>query len=195
MDESNMTEPNEAGNDNKVMDVNITNVDLNEEKVLFEWEAAERSFKKRDKDFWITAIAILVLVGIILFFIKEFFLIVTLVSVLFLYYVLSTVPPLYVKNKITNRAIYFGDLRYEWDLLRRFWFKNSLNSELLEFETILRFPRQVSLVIRPEDKEKLKEIVIKKLPLIESSPGFIDKLTKWFADRLPLEKRESEKKA
>jgi hypothetical protein len=32
----------------------------------------ERSYKKRDRDFWITAISILVLVSVILIFIKEF---------------------------------------------------------------------------------------------------------------------------
>ncbi|MEI8067933.1 MAG: hypothetical protein WCG91_03240 [Candidatus Shapirobacteria bacterium] len=185
-----MTEENK-----ETMNVNITNVDLNEEKVIFEWEAAERSFKTRDRDFWITAIAILVLVGIILFFVKEFFLIIALISILFLYYVLSTVPPSNIKNKITNRAVYFGELRYDWTLLSRFWFKDSLNSELLQFETNLRFPRQVSIVINKEDKEKIKDIVVKKIPLVQDSPGFTDKLTKWFADRLPLEKRETEKKA
>jgi len=162
----------------------------NEERTLFEWEAAERSFKKRDKDFWITVIAILILFSVVLVFIKEFFLVVALVSVLFLYYVLSTVPPSNIKNKITNRGIHFGDAKYGWDLLLRFWFKKSLNSELLEFETNLRIPRQISLVINEADKEKIKEVVLKKLPLVESSPNFVDKLTKWFGDRLPLEKRE-----
>ncbi|MDD4027240.1 MAG: DUF5673 domain-containing protein [Candidatus Shapirobacteria bacterium] len=162
----------------------------NEEKILFQWEAPERSFKKRDKDFWITAIAILILFSVVLIFIKEFFLVVALVSVLFLYYVLSTVPPEKVKNKITNRGVYFGDAKYSWDILLRFWFKKSLNSEILEFETNLRIPRQISLVINEEDKEKIKEVVLKKLPLVESSLNFVDKTTKWFGDRLPLEKRE-----
>jgi len=162
----------------------------NEEKILFEWEAPERSFKKRDKDFWITAIAILVLFSVVLIFIKEFFLVVALVSVLFLYYVLSTVPPRMVKNKITNRGIKLEEANYDWRILLRFWFKKSLNSELLEFETNLRIPRQISLVINEADKQIIKEIVLKKLPLVESSPNFVDKLTKWFADRLPLEKRE-----
>jgi len=170
------------------VDNNIKNT--NEEKVLFEWEAPERSFKKRDKDFWITAIAILVLFSVVLIFIKEFFLVVALVSVLFLYYVLSTVPPRMVKNKITNRGIKLEGADYDWRILLRFWFKKSLNSELLELETNLRIPRQISLVINEADKEKIKGIVLKKLPLVESSPNFVDKLTKWFADRLPLEKRE-----
>ena len=162
----------------------------NEEKILFQWEAPERSFKKRDKDFWITAIAILILFSVVLIFIKEFFLVVALVSVLFLYYVLSTVPPEKVKNKITNRGIKLEEANYDWRILLRFWFKKSLNSELLEFETNLRIPRQISLVINENDKEKIKEIVLKKLPLIESSPNFVDKLTKKMGNMLPLEKRE-----
>jgi hypothetical protein len=162
----------------------------NEEKILFEWEATERSFKKRDKDFWITAVAILILFSVVLIFIKEFFLVVALVSILFLYYVLSTVPPRMVKNKITNRGIKLEEANYDWRILLRFWFKKSLNSELLEFETNLRIPRQISLVINENDKEKIKEIVLKKLPLIESSPNFVDKLTKKVGNMLPLEKRE-----
>ena len=168
--------------------------DTNEEKTLFEWEGPERAFKKRDKDFWITAISILILFSVVLFFVKEFFLIVALVSILFLYYVLSTVPPQIVKYKITNRTIYFGDSKYNWDILLRFWFRSSLDTDLLEFETNLRLPRQISLVINKSDEEKLKEIILKKLPLIESSPNFVDKMAKWWNDKMPWEKREKQEK-
>jgi len=164
--------------------------DTNEEKTLIKWAAAERAFKKKDKDFWITSISILVLFSVILIFIEEFFLIVALVSVLFLYYVLSTIPPQEVDYKITNRAIHFGDSKYNWDILLRFWFRKSLNVELLEFETNLRVPRQISLVIKESDKEEIKKIVLKKLPLVESSPNFVDKLAKWWNDKMPWEKRE-----
>ena len=149
----------------------------------------ERSYQERDRDFWVTAIALLVLVSVILFFIKEFFLIIALGSVLFLYYVLSTVPPSKVKNKLTNRGIYFGESRYEWGWLERFWFGKSLSSKMVHFETKLRFPRQISLVINPEDEEKIKAIAVKRIPLLESSPTFVDKVTKWFGERLPLENR------
>lgn len=167
--------------------------DLNEEKTLFEWDGLERAFKTRDRDFWVTVISILVLVSVILIFIKEFFLIVALFSAIFLYYVLSTVPPEKVKNKITNRGIYFGDAKYDWPVLRRFWFQKSLNSQMVLFETNLKLPRQIGLVINPSDQDKIKEIVVKKIPLLQSSPTFIDKLTKWFLVRLPLENREKEK--
>ncbi|MFA6518119.1 MAG: hypothetical protein WCV93_00500 [Candidatus Shapirobacteria bacterium] len=170
--------------------VEVTNLeDLNEEKVLVEWEAVERSYQERDRDFWVTAIALLVLVSVILFFIKEFFLIIALGSVLFLYYVLSTVPPGKVKNKLTNRGVYFGESRYEWGWLERFWFGKSLSSKMVHFETKLRFPRQISLVINPEDEEEIKAVVVKRIPLLEASPTFVDKVTKWFGERLPLENR------
>ncbi|MDP4009990.1 MAG: DUF5673 domain-containing protein [Candidatus Shapirobacteria bacterium] len=175
----------------KVIQVEVKKApDANEERVLFEWEAAERSFQKKDRDFWITIIATLVLFSVILIFIKEFYLILALVAAMFLYYVLHTVPPENIKSKITNRGIYFGEGRYEWSLLYRFWFKQILSSETLQIETNLHFPRQISLVINPEDKEKIKEIVAKRIPLIESSPTFIDKLTNWVTSKLPLENRE-----
>ncbi len=163
---------------------------LNEEITLYEWTAAERAFQKKDKDFWITSIAILVLVSVILIFIKEFFLIIALGSLLFLFYVLSTVPPGEIKYRITNRGIYLGDTQYFWDIFEKFWFKPNLSSEMIHLGTVLRFPRVVSLVMKANDKEKLKEIFIKKIPMIESAPSFIDKLTAWAAEKLPLEKRE-----
>jgi len=121
------------------------------------------------------------------------FLIIALGSVLFLYYVLSTIPPENTHYKITNRGLYFGEAFYPWSWVSRFWFKTSLSSLLLELETNLRFPRQISLVIHREDEETLKKIILKRLPMIASSPTFIDKLTKWFSERLPLENREKTK--
>lgn len=171
-------------------DINQSFEDVNDEKTLFEWNGPERPYKNRDKDFWITAVSTLVLFSIILFFIQEFFLILALVSILFLSYVLATVPPATIKNKITNRGIYFGELKYFWDDLENFCFKTSLNNEEIVFGTYLRFPRQVSIVIDPKDKDELKSIVVKKIPYVENPPGFIDKLSKWFSDRLPLEKRD-----
>lgn len=167
-------------------------IELYEEKTLFEWDAPQRAFKTRDRDFWITAISILVLVSVALILIKEFYLIIALVSLIFLYYVMSTVKPENVGCRLTNRGLYFGDHRYEWATFSRFWFGQSLDQDSLFLETILRFPRQVALVIKPQDKEKIKEILLKKMPMIESSPTFVDRLTKWFAQRLPLEEKKEE---
>lgn len=165
--------------------------DLNQEKDLFVWTAPERSFKKRDKDFWITSLSILILVSIILFFAKETFLIIALSGALFLYYALSTVEPQKITNKLTNRGIYFDKLFYSWRDLASFWFGKSLDSRAIFFETYLKFPRQVSLIIDSKDKKKIKKIVIKRLPLVKEEVRFIDKATAWLMKKLPLEDKKS----
>lgn len=168
-------------------------IDLNEEKVLFEWEAPERVYQQRNKDFWVTAIAILVLLSVILIFIKEYYLIMALMAVLFLYYALSTVEPGTIKNIITNRGIYFGELRYSWDILEKFWFKKNPSTSTINFGTLLKFPRVITMVINSADEDNIKDICVKRIPLLENAPTFVDKLTKWFGDRLPLEDRKADK--
>ena len=113
-----------------------------------------------------------------------------LIAVVFLYYALATVPPKEISYKITNRGIYFGEAYYPWGILERFWFKKSLSANTVNFGTIVKFPRVIIMVINEKDQEKIKEITVKRIPLLESSPTFIDKVTKWFADRLPLEDRK-----
>jgi len=163
---------------------------MNEEKVLIEWQAPEREWQKRNKEFWINVISILALLSIIFIFIKEFFLVIALFSALFFYYVMSSVEPKKITNKITNWGVHFGEAKYGWETMVRFWFKKKLSCTLLEFETGLKFPRQISLVINEGDQEKIRAIVIKKIPLIESRSNFIDNTTKWFSDRLPLETKK-----
>ena len=174
---------------------NENTINPNEEVVLYQWESAERPYKTRDRDFWITIVAILFIVGLIFFMIKEFFLVLAIASGIFFFYVLSTVPPGQVINKLTNRGIYFGEARYGWEDLEKFWFKSMLNSEMVHFGTKLKFPRLVSIVVNQKDVEKIKEIAVKYVPLLESSPSFTDKLTSWVIEHLPLEKRNKEKQS
>jgi len=165
---------------------------VREEKVLTTWTAPERAFKTRDKEFWVTAIAILLLVSVILFFVKEFFLILALLALIFLYYVLSTVPPGNIRNKITTKGIYVGPThRYDWELLRRYWFKTQLDQTILSLETIIGFPRVISLIVPLKHQKQIEKIMNKYLPYEESPPGFVDKLTAWTISRLPLEDKNT----
>lgn len=162
--------------------------DLREERELLSWEAPERVFKVKTKDFWITSIAILVLVSIILIFIKEYIAIFAAIAIMFYYYVISTVPPEKITNRLTNRGVYFGTAFYPWTNLSRFWLKKQSDYFSIHFETNLRFPPEVFLLFQGDDNyEKLKKIALRYLPLVESSPRFIDKASAWLAKKLPLE--------
>lgn len=163
----------------------------NEEREIFSWEAPERSLRKRDKDFWVTVLSTYFLTSIILIFAKETFLVFAIGAAIFLYYALSTVEPQIVINKITNRGVYFGSVFYDWRDLANFWFGKLADREAIFFETYLRFPRQVSLIIDTKDQDRLKELVVKKLPLVKPEPTFIDKASKWLMEKLPLEDKKS----
>jgi hypothetical protein len=169
---------------------NITYIDNNLEKNLFEWEQADRPYKKRDKNYWVTMIVLLILVSTIFFYMKEFMLIVALFSGLFLYYSLSAVTPENIYYRTTNRGVYYGDNRIEWALLNKFWVKQTLDSNIIYFETRLRFPHQISIIVNESDIDDLKKIISRRIPMLEDSPEFVDKVTKWVGKKFPIESKK-----
>lgn len=161
-------------------------------KILFSWKAPLRPFKKRDKEFWTTVLAIIFLLSLILFFVKEWFLIAAIISLAFVYYVLSTVPPEEIEYRITTKGISFGEKSYDWDLLWRFWFSNKYSERLLNIDTKLNLPGRLSLVIKKENEQVIKEIMEKYLLNEEAPLTFMEKASAWLAKKVPLdlEKRE-----
>ena len=161
---------------------------VKEERVLFEWQALERPYQRKNREFWTTTLSILGLICLILFFVKEWFLIVALIALVFLYYVLTTIPPQKTKYKITTKGVYLtSSQRVDWDLLRRFWFDQKWGHRLLHLETWLDFPQVISFVVTKEDEKKISQIIKKYLPQEESSPNFLDKLSSWLAKKFPIE--------
>src|SRR5476651_2211472 len=95
----------------------------NESKTVYlSWKSPSRLFKKRDKEFFRNIAAIVFLLLVILFFAKEFPLILAVISVSFLIYVFSTVPPEEVSHTISNLGIESAGHFYRWEDLDEFWF-------------------------------------------------------------------------
>lgn len=164
----------------------VTVLPVKEEKILFEWEALERPYQRKDREFWTTVLSILGLVCLILFFVKEWFLIAALIALVFLYYVLTTVPPQKAKYKITTKGVYLApSQRIDWDFFRRFWFDQKWGHQLLNFETWLNFPRVISFVIPESEEKKIAQIVEKYLPQEKSPPNFLDKFSSWLTKKFP----------
>lgn len=159
-------------------------------KILFNWKAPLRPFKKRDKEFWTTVLAIIFLLSLILFFVKEWFLIAAIFSLAFLYYVLSTVPPEEIEYRITNKGIAFEDRSYDWEFLWRFWFSDKYEQRLLNIDTRLSLPGRLSFVIKKEDETRIKEILEKYLLNEEAELTFFDKASAWLAKKVPLDLEE-----
>jgi len=163
-------------------------------KTLLAWEAPERVFKKRNKEFWTTILSIALLISIILFFAKEYFLIAAIFALIFLFYVLSTNPPQAIKYKITNQGVFWGKDKYEWELLWRFWFQEKEGQAILNIDTRLNFPKRLILLLGNQDKKEVRQIMEDFIPYEKVGPDFIEKSTRWLAKTFPLEPKETKNK-
>lgn len=154
---------------------------------LLVWKAASRPFKKRDREYYTTIGAIIFLLAVILLFLKEWLLIAVIISIGFLSYVLSTVVPQEVENKITTRGIAIDDKRFDWPFLNRFWFSLKWGSAILNIETKVAFPRHLMILYSAPDQEKIKKILERYLILEKPAKTFVDKASLWLQKKVPLE--------
>lgn len=156
------------------------------EELLFSWRAPARPFKKRDRSFFTTVAALGVLIGLILFFLEGILAVAVVAAIVFLVYVLFTVPPEEVEYRITNKGLVLADNKHQWDEFRRFWFTKRLDSNLLIIESI-NFPGRLEMVIQEEEKSKIREVLEQYLIHEEAAPNFLDRAAAWMSKKVPLE--------
>lgn len=154
------------------------------EKDLVSWTAASRPFKKRNREFYVTLIAIAAIVGLVLFLVEGFMPVILIISLVFLFYVLSTVEPEKIDYKITTKGIVIAEKRTDWDQITRFWFSRRFESQLLVVQTLV-LPGRLELVIDPDKKEEIKKALLKYVPEEEVPPSGLDRAAMWFSKKLP----------
>ena len=154
------------------------------EKELISWFAPSRPFKRRDKEYYITLVAIAAIVGLVLFLVEGFMPVILVISIVFLFYVMNTVEPENIEYKVTNRGIKVADKRNDWEMLNRYWFTKRFDTQLLIIES-LNFPGRLEVVVNEEIKEKLRSILNDYIKEEEIPPSFLDKAANWFSKKLP----------
>src|SRR4030042_6030893 len=113
------------------MDESAEKKEEKRQEVYLSWSSPSRLFKKRDKEYFTNIGAIVFLLVVILVFAREFMLIAAVVSIVFLVYVLSTVPPEDVEHSITNLGIDSAGHFYRWEEIADFWFEEQWGQVLL----------------------------------------------------------------
>ena len=155
------------------------------EKDILVWTAPSRAFKKRDKQFYVTTISITALVSLILFLAEGAMPVVLIISLVFLYYVLNSVPPDQVEYKITSKGIKISQtVTFPWQDLTRFWFIKRYEQDVLVFETRI-VPNRLEMLVRPELVDNCRKELQKFLPEETPNPSSMDKLIDWFSKKLP----------
>ena len=155
-------------------------------EVILTWISPSRPFKKRDRQYYTTVSAIIFLVSLILFFAGQFLPIAVVISVGFLAYVLSSVPPHDAHVELSTYGIEIEKTLYYWEEMGRFWFDTKYDQDLLQIE-VARFPGRIILVIKSELKDDLRKILSEVLLEEKPADTFYDKAAKWLQDKIPLE--------
>lgn len=155
-----------------------------EPEVLLSWQAPSRPFKRRSRDFYVTLVAMTSMVGLVIFLIEGFMPILLLISLVFLFYVLSTVEPEMIEYQITNKGVKMAMKTTAWKFMNRYWFTTRFGSTLLVIETY-NLPGRMELVIDPGSKDKINDILKELLVHEQIPPSGLDRATAWFSKFLP----------
>lgn len=157
-----------------------------EKKTILEWQSPARSFKKRDREVFLTFGAIIALICVIFLFIREFLAIAVFLSLYFVFWVLNTVEPEKVSHKVTNFGIETGGRIYKWEDLTRFWFTQKWGKTILNVDTKKMLPGRLLILLGPE-KETVKKSLIKHLPFEKPEKTWMDGAAKWIQNQVTLE--------
>lgn len=158
------------------------------EETFLSWSSPSRIFKKRDKEYFTNIGAIVFLLSIILVFAREFVLIAAVLAIVFLIYVLSTVPPEEVKHRISNLGIESAGHFYRWEELYDFWFDERWGQVILVIRP-LAGSQIIILLDTAASQEKVKKLVEKYLTFREQpEKNWVDNAATWLTEKVPLEK-------
>ncbi len=159
---------------------------LNE--VLLSWKSPSHPFVKRSPVYYQTLAALTFLFVVIVYFFHDYLLIGVILSIAFVVYIVSSVPPVEVKHEITPLGFRNAGRLFRWIELYAFWFEKKWNKEVLVIQTQLATPTQIRAVLENISKEQLKEVVGKYLLYLESPPKtFTDRFSHWLSKKIPLD--------
>ncbi len=156
------------------------------EEVILEWNAPSRPFKKHNRQYHTTVLTIAILLSLILFFAGQVLTIAVVIAIVFLGYVMSTIPPHVITNKITSYGIRSEDNLYYWDELGRFWFDDKNGEKVLHVE-VGRFPHRLALLLGQTTEEELSEIISEVLLQQKPTLTSTEKFAEWLKKKVPLD--------
>lgn len=154
------------------------------ERELFSWKAPARPFKRRDREYWVSILAIAGVIGLIILIIEGVMPVILIVALVFLFYILSTVEPEEIEYKITNYGIKIAGNTTHMDTLTRFWFGERFGTTLLIFGMVV-FPSRLELVVNKKDKDKIRKALEPYIIEEKSPPSNIERAADWFSKKLP----------
>ena len=155
-----------------------------------EWNAPGRPFKKRTKQYYLTALLIMLFVEIILFLFSQYLLMVVIFALVFVAFALASNPPKNFHFRISNQGIMVEDKFFLWQELYDFYFREREGVETLHIRTEAYIPGELIITFPKEDREKIKKALLPYIAFREYvKPTFVDKAADWLTKNFPLENK------
>ncbi len=153
------------------------------EKDLLAWSAPSRPFIQKNREFWVRVVAIASIFGFIIFIVEGAMPVILMISLLFLFYVLSTVRPENIDYKITNLGVRVGGVLNPWENIKRFWFSKRVADHILILD-MATFSGRLEIVFNIKDKDNIRQTLKKYIPEEEAPQTNIDKASEWVDSKL-----------
>ena len=164
---------------------NQTNHDV---VTFLEWTASGRPFKKRTKQYYLTALLIMLLLEVILFLFSQYLLMLVILTLIFVAFALASVPPKDFHYRISSEGITIEDRFFLWKELYDFYFKNAEGVETVHIRTEAYLPGEIILTLGKENKETVRKALLPFLSFREFvKPTFMERSGDWLSKNFPLE--------
>lgn len=170
------------------MDPNLQAPEANLQR-LYAWKAPLRAYKKRSKNILRFYLAVALLISAIVFFFGDRILLIPIMTLLFLFYVLTITPPPEVDHVITTFGLETAGVSLRWEFLSHFYFTKKFGFDMLTVVSHAPYFYHAYLIIPNEEvRRKVVSILSKHLMFMEKPPRSVtDKMVDFLSNLIPDE--------
>lgn len=158
-------------------------------RTLLSWTAPGRPFRKKPREFYLSALLIFFLVEVIAFLFGQFQLMLAVAAITFLSITLATVPPKDFHYRISTEGVKVEDHFYIWEELYDFYFKRIDRVDTLIIRTEALIPGELRLTMGSITRDHARQILVNFLPYREVvKDTFMERAGDWLAKNFPLDR-------
>jgi len=163
-------------------------------QTLYSWKAPLRAYKRRSNDVLRFYIALALLLSLIVFFFGDIVLLIPILTLLFLFYVLTITPPPEITNIITVFGIETAGISLRWEFLSHYYYTKKFHFNVLTLVSHAPYSYHVYLIVPDEEmKATINAILSKHLMYVQKpQQSFTDKLVIWFSNLMPDEEDQEQ---
>ncbi|MCX6730902.1 MAG: hypothetical protein NTZ55_03570 [Candidatus Roizmanbacteria bacterium] len=156
-------------------------------QLLFSWKAPLRAYKRRSNSILRFYIALALLLSLIVFFFGDKVLLVPILTLLFLFYVLTITPPPEIENIITVFGIETAGVTLRWEFLSHFYYTKKFHFDVLTLVSNAPYYYHAYLIVPDEEIKKSISTILSKHVMYVEKPqrSFTDKVVDWLSNLMP----------